>query len=74
MMNDNDLISNMIDNFTEAGINISRTRTGEICFPREDICKRDEKMIQMLKDSDSHLVKQVLETEAPDERQTFKDF
>lgn len=43
-------------------------------FRREDICKRDHKLIQVLKNSDTHMINQLLETEAPDERKKFKDF
>ena len=74
MMQDNNLVSNMIDDFASQGIGIISGPKGEMHFRREDICKRDHKLIALLKNSDTHMINQLIETEAPDERRSFKDF
>jgi len=74
MMQDNNLIANMVEDFASQGIGMISGVSGEIHFRREDICKRDHKLIKLLKNSDTQMINQVVQTEAPDERKKFKDF
>jgi len=64
----------MIDEFSEAGIGIGKNRHGEICFKREDICKRNDKLISLLKNSDTHMIRQIAETEVPNQRRSFEEW
>jgi hypothetical protein len=45
MMQDNNLVANMIEEFASQGIGMISGVKGEIHFRREDICKRDHKLI-----------------------------
>jgi hypothetical protein len=45
MMKDNNLVSNMIEDFASQGLGIVKGHKGEIHFRREDICGRDHKLI-----------------------------
>ncbi len=45
MMQNNNLVANMIEDFASQGIGMISGFKGEMHFRREDICKRDHKLI-----------------------------
>lgn len=70
--------STSMDGFIDQGATMPeglvRGINGEMYFKREDICGKDEKLIKLLTSSEANVIDQLIQTEAPDERQKFKDF
>lgn len=53
-------LAGTIKEWVNKGIGIEVGHDGDIHFRREDICKRSEKLMKLLKTSENHIIKQLL--------------
>ena len=74
MLKDSETVNGYVDQGATMHEGLERGRNGEIHFKREDICGKSEKLLKLLTSSETHVINQLIQNEAPDERQKFKDF